>query len=469
MSEGVFGRNEPSAFAVLADQFGRASLVVLVVVIAAWVFIKRSGEVDIASLPDLGVPTTTAVAAPTATQVDQLLERADSAFAAGRIIEPEFDNALAYYTAVESQDAGNARAAAGMERVIGYLVSQAEGAIYRNDWDGARVYARVITNARPDHAGAASILARADRLEKIDKGLMRALAQFSNGRLTAPAGDNAVETYRQILALDPGNTAATKGIQSVAERLIANAQSALFAGNSKQAENLMAQAKALNPNDAALKELERSARQQRVIAEDKSVQNDLAAASAALQQDKLMPPDEPNAYTLFSRVLDREPKSEAALRGLDLVRQGLIDRAERAMRANRLTEAGTALSLATDAGATEDQLAEVRAELGYQQRLADARAGKFDRVYAINELTARNRFIPEYPRSAASREVAGSVTMEFTVDEAGEVQDARVVESTNDMFNRIAVNAMSRWEFEPVLENDRPVPVRARIKFSFKP
>ena len=48
MSEGVFGRNEPSAFAVLADQFGRASLVVLVVVIAAWVFIKRSGEVDIA-------------------------------------------------------------------------------------------------------------------------------------------------------------------------------------------------------------------------------------------------------------------------------------------------------------------------------------------------------------------------------------------------------------------------------------
>jgi len=443
---------------------------VLVVVVAAWVVVKRSGEADPGSLPDLGVPTAAAVAtARTATQVDQLLERGDSAFAAGRIIEPEFDNALAYYTAVETQDAGNAQAAAGMERVIGYLVSQAEGAIYRNDWGGARVYARVITNVRPDHAGALSIVARADRLERIDKGLARALAQFSNGRLTLPAGDNAAESYRQILAIDPGNTAATKGIESVAERLIANAQSALFAGNTKQAETLTAQAKALNPKATALKDLERSARQQRNVAEDKTAQDDLAAASAALQQDKLMPPDEPNAFALFQRVLERDPKSEAALSGLDLVRRGLIDRAERAMRASRLTEAGTALALATDAGATEQELVDVRAELGYQQRIADARSGKFDRLYAINELAVRNRHVPEYPRGAAQREVSGTVAVEFTVDERGDVQDARVVESTNDSFNRHALNAMSKWQFDPVLENSRPVPVRARVKFSFQP
>jgi TonB family protein len=206
-----------------------------------------------------------------------------------------------------------------------------------------------------------------------------------------------------------------------------------------------------------------------MIADDRDVQADLVAAAAALQEDRLMPPDEPNAYTLFRGVLEREPKSDAAAAGIGLVRQGLIDRAWRALSANLLPDAGAALALAAEAGATEQELAELRAEIGYQQRLADARVGKFDRIYGIAELRARDRTMPEYPRNAAERDASGSVAVEFTVDENGDVRDARVVESTNEVFNRAALSAIGRWEFEPVTENTRPVPVRARIKFTFKP
>jgi len=460
--------NTESGLAALGAHFGRASLIVLLGVLATWVLIKRDGGASLTELPDLGMPVSEMNAIHSGDQTESLLDRADIAFAAGRIIEPEYDNALAYYAALEKQDPGNADAAAGIDRVVGYLLSQGEGAIYRSDWDAARAYARVIEGIRPAHTGAQSIAARSDRLERIDVLQARALAQFSAGRLISPTGDNASESYKEILSLDPENTGASEGLASVAQRLVANAQSAVFAGNTKQADTLIAQAKSLDPGAAEIKEVERSARQWQRIAEDSSVQNDLVAAAEALQEDRLTGPDEPNAYSLFQRVLERQPKSEAALRGLELVLQGLVDRAWREMRAGRLADAGTALARALDAGATEEQLFDARGELGYLQRLEDARAGKFDRVYGINELTARERDVPEFPRSAEKRELAGSVTVEFTVDERGEVRDSRVAESNNSIFDRSALTAIGRWSFEPVLENGRPVPVRASVKFTFQ-
>ena len=54
-------------------------------------------------------------------------------------------------------------------------------------------------------------------------------------------------TSQQVLALDPDNEAARQGIESVVQRVVANAESAMYAGNVEQGRAYLRQAKSLNP------------------------------------------------------------------------------------------------------------------------------------------------------------------------------------------------------------------------------
>jgi periplasmic protein TonB len=467
MSMATLRFSEHSSGADIASSFGTASAVVIAGVLAAWVFVKQGTD----ALPEpleqpqqsLSEPLTTAK--PVARS---LLEQAEGAFAAGRIIEPEFDNALGHYLALLAAEPDNADAKAGVDRVVAYLENQAEGAIFQNDWDAARAYAAVISNVRPDDAHARSLRERADRFEKIEQLTVKALDQFSRGRLVSPASDNAAASYRAILQLDPANSVAQQGLKSIVLRLVANAQSAAYAGENNRAKSFIAQARKLDPTTAGLNEIEKSTRQIKRVAENRNLQSDLLAAAEALQADRLMPPATPNAFDLFSGVLARDPASDAAQRGLTLVQDALLDRARALIAAGSLDEAGAVVAQAQVAGAKSERIDTLQADLKYQQRLRDAREGRFDRLYSVSELTTTNQVVPTYPRAAAARKIEGWVEVEFTVTPAGEVLDAKVVQSSATMFDDAALSAIARWTFEPVIEDGRPVPVRAALKFTFR-
>ena len=468
MSMATLRFNEHSSGADLAASFGTASAVVIAGVLAAWVLVKQSTE----ALPETSLEESQQVSSESVAAARpaarSLLDQAETAFAAGRIIEPEFDNALGHYLALLAAEPDNADAQAGVERVVAYLENQAEGAIFQNDWDAARAYAAVILSVHPNDSRARSLRERADRFEKIEQLTAKALEQFSRGRLVNPASDNAAASYRAILELDPTNSIAEQGLKSIVLRLIANAQSALYAGENDRAKQFIAQARQLDPKAAGLKEIESSTRQIKRVAENRDQQNDLLAAAEALQADRLMPPASPNAFDLFSAVLKRDPASDAAQRGLALVQDALLDRAGALIGAGSLAEAGALLTQAQVAGASPERLDPLRADLRYQQRLRDARAGRFERRYAVSELTVTSQVAPNYPRVAASRNIEGWVEVEFTVTPEGEVRDAKVVESSSALFEDSALGAISRWRFEPVVEDGRPVPVRAALKFTFR-
>jgi protein TonB len=86
----------------------------------------------------------------------------------------------------------------------------------------------------------------------------------------------------------------------------------------------------------------------------------------------------------------------------------------------------------------------------------------------MSELTPKRQVVPNYPHSAHSRSLEGWVELEFTVSETGEVSNARVMQSSATIFEGAALSAISRWRFEPVLVDGRPVPVRGAVKFTFK-
>jgi protein TonB len=66
------------------------------------------------------------------------------------------------------------------------------------------------------------------------------------------------------------------------------------------------------------------------------------------------------------------------------------------------------------------------------------------------------RVEPEYPPQARQRRLEGWVQVRFTISTAGSVRDAAVVKSSNSLFERNAVQAVSKWKYQPQLREGKP-------------
>ena len=62
------------------------------------------------------------------------------------------------------------------------------------------------------------------------------------------------------------------------------------------------------------------------------------------------------------------------------------------------------------------------------------------------------RINPDYPPRALSRGLQGWVIVQFTISATGTVKDAKVVDSSNSVFNDAALKAIARWRYNPKVE-----------------
>jgi protein TonB len=65
------------------------------------------------------------------------------------------------------------------------------------------------------------------------------------------------------------------------------------------------------------------------------------------------------------------------------------------------------------------------------------------------EYKASYRVEPTYPRQAISQGLQGKVIAWVKVSPAGTVQDVQIRESTNRLFDREVIRALSQWKFNP--------------------
>lgn len=460
-----------AASGTLIQSFGFAALLIVVGVVSSWVYLKRAGDVaslTAAPLESLLLKPITPDRLANTAEPDELatwVQFGEEAYAAGRIIEPVADNAIYYYRKALEQAPLHAQALAGMDRVVRHLVSGSESAIFQGDWPQARIFAEQLRGLRPADTRARELLERINRFEQLDNLKARADRQVAAARLTEPRDDNALDTYRRILAIDPGNAAAVQGIDSIVQRLLGVAQSAALAGESERANRYISRVRSINPNAPGLAEAEAVVAQWSEMVSNQHLQDQLEAASAALEAGRLTAPDEPNALALFNRVLELDPASDAARQGKRLVLQALIERAWSEIRANRFSTAEQTLENARVAGAESYTLVELEDEIVYRRALNDARRGNFERTLSIADLEVKRREVPDYPRSGRGD---GWVDVLFTVSETGEVVDAAISDSSSMDFEEAALRAINRWSFRPYLYKDRPLPVRVAIRFAFK-
>lgn len=80
--------------------------------------------------------------------------------------------------------------------------------------------------------------------------------------------------------------------------------------------------------------------------------------------------------------------------------------------------------------------------------------------------TATRRVEPNYPPLAKAARVSGSVVVEVTLDEEGNVISARVI-SGHPLLKDAAVSAAKGWKFNPTLLQGTPVKVIGTITFNF--
>lgn len=76
---------------------------------------------------------------------------------------------------------------------------------------------------------------------------------------------------------------------------------------------------------------------------------------------------------------------------------------------------------------------------------------------------------PVYPPKALAERMPGRIRVRFIVDEQGAVAKARVLESSNEMFDEAAVQAILQWRFAPATEGGETVAKSMELTVPFDP
>jgi len=74
---------------------------------------------------------------------------------------------------------------------------------------------------------------------------------------------------------------------------------------------------------------------------------------------------------------------------------------------------------------------------------------------------------PVYPEEARKQGIEGDVIVEATVDEAGQVKEAKVLRGV-DGLNQAALDAVKQWTYEPVVVDGKPKAVKFTVTIRFK-
>jgi protein TonB len=307
-------------------------------------------------------------------------------------------------------------------------------------------------------------LAAARSEQQVDEVLALANQRLGDNALTSPSNNNARYYYELVLSNDPQNPAARQGLIAVASKLVLHARNAVDEGRLNDAERLLRDARDLDPDSSEL------------TASVTALATARAAEAEALRQAEL----EAEAARLAeleaeaARQAARPAAAGTATGDTDLAAGTPGDPAPYSLAGADAQAAGAA-GFAPDPGANTDSEggsgaidSGLTADTGGNQAEGSSAQAAEPEYVPISSLTRTNYVVPDYPRSAQRRNITGWVDISFTVTAAGTVEKVGILDSNpGDVFNDVATEAISKWRFEPALENGIPVEKRVAVRLSF--
>ncbi|NID14326.1 formylglycine-generating enzyme family protein [Luteibacter yeojuensis] len=190
---------------------------------------------------------------PDSPELVALLDRGDKALAADRLVGGA-DSAAALFGRALKESADSRRALAGMEEVRGRLAAGIEQDIALGDAEAARESLAALKALPSSAAVAAPLQQRLAVLDKVRPLLGKAAAQMQAGKASQPKGDSALDTYRSVLQLDPENAVAEQGLTNVQRTVLDKALAAVAQNDFAAADAALAEAAAIAPESQALQD-----------------------------------------------------------------------------------------------------------------------------------------------------------------------------------------------------------------------
>ena len=224
----------------------------------------------------------------------------------------------------------------GLQRVREVYEQQARSALVERDYVTAqRVLDRV--------ADAFPLAASDPRFEKIKKALREsqqidewiaaAKGYMSANALTRPEGANALESYRQVLELQPAHIEAGQGLVVIVKRLMAGAQRRADRGEWSRAMQNLKLALEVAPDNAELQKLRADFERRR------KVRQWAQAAKRQRQQGDVFSPSGANALQSLRKILAIEPNNRAALTAISALEDSLVSGVEVQIQRNAWDDA----------------------------------------------------------------------------------------------------------------------------------
>jgi formylglycine-generating enzyme required for sulfatase activity len=185
-------------------------------------------------------------------KVAQLLTQAGEAASNGRLGGPGDDNALALVLQAVKEAPDDPHVEKAVSLLHARLVAAAQQSLAAGDADAARENLGALKRLPGAGADAQALAARIDVAARAQKLLEQASDLVQQGKLEGQGDDTALAVYRQVLALDPENVVARQGLQRVQQASLDRALTAAAQNEDQKAAAALADAAAILPSSRAL-------------------------------------------------------------------------------------------------------------------------------------------------------------------------------------------------------------------------
>lgn len=296
-----------------------------------------------------------------------------------------------------------------------------------------------------------------DRASELGQRLASAGTAFRDGRLFDPPGDNALEGYAAVLAIDPDNVSAREALTDLFPLVLARAEVAASEGRRDDAARLLNALDAGFPGSTAINSL----RQRIASTADARLASPTAATAAPAPvpamsdtSPEVAPPAAPAPAPLSPATSAPEPAALAATGPEPNLPAGPGPDSTAATAVAAVIETATVPEAAADPAAPGPTAAPPATRPASETAPAPPRVVE--------------RFAPDYPAIARQRRIEGWVELEYVVDANGRVVDVRVLDSyPTRIFDAAAERALRRWRFEPASRAGAPAPAVGRTRIDF--
>lgn len=257
--------------------------------------------------------------------------------------------------------------------------------------------------------------------------LISAAAAFSQDRLVAPEGDNAIEYYLAVLDQDKDSVQATQGLVDLFPLGVSIAEKEIAVRNVEEAVRVIGLLDESSPGSYTVQKLK-----SRLAALQNQIQRDDERRLAAEQAQ-----------------LAAQARAQAA--------------------ATETTETPSTATQPATGSRTSRETRPVAETEPEPEVVAPPRTTPVRAVGETKDAKVVRQVQPGYPQLAYRRRLTGWVEIRFIVGVDGRVSDVQIIRADPQRtFDREAIRAVEQWMFEPALRDGKPVPSTLNRRIEFK-